>query len=566
LASARFRQFSRAQLYGALSFLALAAVFFIVNRAAYKSYFQDDEFDTLSWAQILPGEVYAKAALSPLFSTLNFRPTGAFYFHEAILHFGLDFPRFVLILHLVHLFNVWLIWLVSRKLGARPAPAALACCFFAFHMALFDAFWKPMYIYDVLCATFCLLAIYAFARRWWIASFAAYWLAYKSKEPAVMLPLVLACYEIWFGKRRWQPLVPFFLASLSFGVQGLLLNPNKDNAYTFRFTLDALRKSSVFYAARILLAPYMGFLVPLAAVLARNRRTWFGLALMGSLFFPLLFLPGRLISAYCYAPFTGLALVVAGVAESAGFVPVAVLMLVWLPLNLDALRAARSTTLARAVEVRHWMAGLERFAATRPRFDALAWTGRIPGFADWGASGAVAVAFHASGLKVYHFDGPEPPELAGLNRVYYLVWSRRELTSALRTPRDPGLAYIRMDEAPGTWQLDAGWHDVEGDHRWTSPHAEAHLERPQGAARFAMRMAVYWDQLTKTGPVTVHVRLNGAELAPRRFDHAGDMEAEWDLPPAPAGPVRVTVEAEPLYEREDGAVGVAVRGIGFTAP
>ena len=41
-----------------------------------------------------------------------------------------------------------------------------------------------------------------------------------------MLPVVLACYEMGvFGQRRWKPLVPFFAASLSFGLQGLLLIP-----------------------------------------------------------------------------------------------------------------------------------------------------------------------------------------------------------------------------------------------------------------------------------------------------------------------------------------------------
>lgn len=561
----RCKKFSTGRWVGGLSFCLLAALFLIVNRGAYKSYFQDDEFDTLSWAQMLPGEVFAKAALSPLFSSSNFRPTGAFYFHEAFLYFGLDFPWFVLIVHLLHLFNVWLVWLVARQLGARPAPAALACCFFAFHMALFDAFWKPMYVYDVLCGTFCLLAVHFYARRWWVASFAAYWLAYKSKEPAVMLPLALACYELCFAERRWQRLVPYFLASLSFGVQGLWLNPNKDNAYTFRFTLAALRQSSLFYAGRVLLVPDEGLLLPMTAFLARNRRTWFGLALMGSLFLPLLFLPGRLVSAYCYAPFTGLAMVVAGVAESAGVLPVAVMMLLWLPLNLDALRAQRSATLATAQEVRNWMGGLERFTAPRPRFDALAWAGRIPGFHDWGVSGAAAVAFHANGLKVYHFEGPEPPQLARLNRVYYLVWNGRALSSAVHTPLGPELPYVRMDEAPGTWQLDAGWHDLEGDHRWTCPHAEAHFDRPAGAARFVMRIVVYWDQLRKTGPLTVRARLNGVELGPRRFDHGGDLEADWDLPPAAAGPVRVEVEAEPLYQPAQDALGVAVRGMGFVA-
>ena len=160
-------------------------------------------------------------------------------------------------------------------------------------MALFDDFWKPMYVFDVLCATFCLLSLWCYASERWVLSFAAFWLAYKSKELAVMLPAVLLAFEIWFGKRRWKPLVPFFLASLSFGVQGMLGNPNRDNDYTFRFTAAALAKTSVFYAGRIFLIPYLGFVTPAFALLARNRRTWFGLAAMGLFLFPMLFLPGR---------------------------------------------------------------------------------------------------------------------------------------------------------------------------------------------------------------------------------------------------------------------------------
>ena len=122
-------------------------------------------------------------------------------------------------------------------------------------------------------------------------SFAAFWLAYKSKELAVMLPVVLVVFEMWFGKRRWKLLAPFFLTSLSFGLQGMLRNPNRDNDYTFRFTAAALAKTSVFYAGRIFLIPYLGFVTPLFAFLARNRRTWFGLAAMGLFLFPMLFLP-----------------------------------------------------------------------------------------------------------------------------------------------------------------------------------------------------------------------------------------------------------------------------------
>ena len=109
-----------------------------------------------------------------------------------------------------------------------------------------------------------------------------------------MLPAVLVLYEYWFGERRFLKLIPFLLASVSFGVQGILLNPNKDknNDYTFHFTLDALRATIPFYAARMLLFPFSG-IVLFALALVRDRRVWFGLAGMTILIATLLFLPGR---------------------------------------------------------------------------------------------------------------------------------------------------------------------------------------------------------------------------------------------------------------------------------
>lgn len=548
-----------------LCFLLLAVSFLIVNRAAYKSYFQDDEFDTLGWAQVGSVTPYLKAAVSPQFSVANFRPTAAFYFRECLLSFGLDFPKFVAILQAIHLLNVWLIWLLARRLGAKTSAAALACIFFAFHMALFDAFWKPMYIYDVLCATFCLLSILFYARRWWVLSFVCYWLAYKSKELAVMLPLVLACYEIWFGKRRWKPLVPFFLASLSFGVQGLLFNPNKDNEYTFRFTPQAFQTSSIFYAGRVLLVPYLGFLVPLAALLSRNRRTWFGLALMGAMFFPLLFLPGRLFSPYCYAPFTGLAIVLAGIVETTGALPVALLILLWLPVDLQELRAQRSVTLARAVQVHAWVDAARGFVRTRPQFDAIAWAGGIPGFARWGITGALSVLFQRADLQVFWIDGGEPPAILKTGRVAYLVWniSTKRLSTTVHATRAADCSYIDAAAAPGTWQLDSGWNDVDGGHRWTAPTAEARLLRPAGATRFVVHWMVPWDQITRTGGETLHVTMDGRELEPRRFDHGGEAQGEWTLSDAPPGPVRVSFAVDPVYQPAAAGLGIAVRSFGF---
>ena len=397
-------------------FLAFAAIFLLANSAAYRGYFQDDEIDNLSWAPFLGPADYLKGVATPLFFPNNFRPVGHYYFHAVEEVAGLNFPAYVAVLQALHLLNVWLLFLVMRRLGAGTYAAAGACLFFGLHMALFDNVWKPMYVFDVLCATFCLASLWAWSAGRWVASFLAFWLAYKSKELAVMLPVVLLAYEVWFGQRRWKSLAPFFLVSLSFGLQGMLENPNKDNDYTFRFTWAALAKTSAFYAGRVFLLPYAGFAVPLFALVARNRRTWFGLAAMALFLVPLLFLPGRMFSAYCYLPFAALAIALSGVADAASPAALAVFLALWLPMDLRELRVRRRETLANAAEVRTWMNGVRAFAASGEKVDGFVYSGTPGGYNSWGIEGALKYFYERNDLVVK----PEGQAVAG--RVARLVW------------------------------------------------------------------------------------------------------------------------------------------------
>jgi hypothetical protein len=407
---------------GLLSFIVMAALFLAMNSGAYRGYFQDDEIDNLSWAPQLPVSDFLKGVATPLFFVNNFRPVGHFYFHAAGKLFGLNFPPYVAVIHTIHLLNVWLLWLVTRRLGATPLAAGAACVFFAFHMALFDALWKPMYVFDISCAAFCLLSLLLYSRGQWVLSFAAFWLAYKCKELAVMLPAVLACYELWFGKRRWKPLALFFVAAASFGIQGMLLNPNKDNDYTFRFTLAALAKTSVYYSGRIFLTPYLGFVMPVAALASRNRRTGFGLAMMALFFFPLLFLPGRMYSAYCYVPFTGLAIAIAGIAENRPPISLALFFALWVPMDIHALRLQRRETLARDYAVRAWVTTAATFADTRPPVDSFVFSGQPDGFERWGVEGALKYLFNRNDLKIANAGEPAATELMRHPPVALLRW------------------------------------------------------------------------------------------------------------------------------------------------
>src|SRR5438552_5140203 len=277
---------------GAALFLTMAALFLIANRAAYKGFFQDDELNNISWTRDIPALEYAKAVFTPKFFNNNFRPVGHYYYRAMSLRYGLDFPKYLPLMHLAHILNVWLVWLLARRLGLPPLASSLGALFFGFDMAVFDVYWKPMYVFDLFCATFSLASILLYTRRRYILSFAAFWLAYKSKELAVMLPVVLACYEFWLAeKKNWKPLIPFFAISLSFGLQGTLLNHNPDSDYTFRFTPAAFWTCLSFYASQIFLIPYAGLALIALPLLIRDRRLWFGAAMLFLFFVPLLFLP-----------------------------------------------------------------------------------------------------------------------------------------------------------------------------------------------------------------------------------------------------------------------------------
>ncbi|MDE3197300.1 MAG: hypothetical protein KGN84_13200, partial [Acidobacteriota bacterium] len=255
-----------------------------MNRRAYDGFFQDDDLDTLAWARSISAHEYAAAFLKPAFDTSNFRPAAHLYYTLMGKAFGMNYPPYVLPIFAIHLTAGLLLFLLLRTLSVRTWQSLGGVAFFLLSATARDTYWKPMYIFDLLCAAFCLASILLWARRRWVLSFVAFWCAYKSKELAVMLPAVLFLYELWFGERKFLRLIPFFAVSLSFGIQGLLLNPNKDNEYTFRFTPDALRATIPFYARRFLYLPMSG-LALLLLVPVRDRRVWFGLSACGLFLF-----------------------------------------------------------------------------------------------------------------------------------------------------------------------------------------------------------------------------------------------------------------------------------------
>jgi hypothetical protein len=427
-----------------------------------------------------------------------------------------------------------------------------------------------MYVFDVLCATFCLLSLLLYAHGRIVWSFVAFWLAYKSKELAVMLPFVLVCYEFWLGRKRWKPLVPFVAAALSFGLQGLLLNPNRnlDNDYTFRFTPAALATTVRFYSGRLFLIPFGGLALAAAPLLTRDRRIWFGLAAMLLFFFPLALLPGRLFGAYCYVPLIGLALAGAVLANADRWRLTAAFFLLWIPWNYAHLRWYRKQALAIAAENRRYVTELIRFAANAPDIRTFLYDDRPPALNVWGIHGALQYVYKRSDLRLACIDDPDGQSALRDPALAVLSWDqlRSRLSVIARGPGTPDAAFIRMDRATPLWQLENGWYPLEAHYRWIRPEATARLFRPERAAGFELTVNIGPDLIRDIGRTEVRVLVGGQLVGTRQFVTNGWQTVRWGLTPSAAGPVEVKFQVQPVYRpsnRDPRPLGLAIGSFGF---
>jgi hypothetical protein len=553
---------------GLALFLAVALLFFIANRGASKGFFQGDELDSLSWTPQIPITDFVKDLVNPIYNARNFRPVGHLYFRIMSRAFGLDFQHYLLPLHLLHLLNVWLLWLVLRNLGASPFAASAGALFFAFHMAVFDVYWKPMYAFDLFCAAFCLLSLLCWIKRRWVLSFLAFWLAYKSKELAVMLPAVLACYEIWFGKRQWRPLIPFFLVSLSFGLQGIFRNPNVGNDYAFRFTPRAVAAGAKFYAGELFGIPFAGFALLALPALHRDRRLWLGVAATVLFFVPLVFLPGRLFSAYWYLPLMGVAMALSSLADGRFGLLAAVFLAAWLPWNYLDLRDYRGQKLEEDAESRNYVAQLRASAASFQGIPTFLYHGMPPSFPPWGAAGVLRYLLPDMNVKMYPMEDPAAAALLQSAAVAALVWveADRKLWIAVHDPQTLDSTYIMMNELTPVWQLTSGWFGIEQGYRWAAPHATARLYRAARATQFEVVLNIGPQVLAALGHSDFSARLNGVPLGTARLTELGIHTVRWPLPPGPPGTVEVEFQADPpcrASDRDPRTLGAAIVSFGF---
>src|ERR1017187_4410266 len=154
-------------------FLAAALVFFSISRPAYRGYFSEDDMATMSWAPIAGADTYYGEILSLRVSALNFRPFATLYYRILGRTAKLRYPPYVAVLQMLHILNTVLLILLLRALGFESMAAGIGALFYAFHFATFEAYFKPMFVFDLLCGTLCLAAFLLYIRGRWLVALAA---------------------------------------------------------------------------------------------------------------------------------------------------------------------------------------------------------------------------------------------------------------------------------------------------------------------------------------------------------------------------------------------------------
>jgi hypothetical protein len=550
-----------------LLLFAIGLTFLILNRAAYKGYFQDDEFDNILATRDVSPADWTSWFLTPRLSKDNFRPAGHIYFYAMNRLAGLRFPSWITPLHALHLLNTLLLWLLLRRFQINPYAAAAGAAFFALNVSAFDVYWKPMYVFDLLCATFALATLNLYARGNWLAAVPAMWLAYKSKELAVMLPVVLLAYEYWFGNRNWKRLAPFFLISLCFGIQALLSPQPKGSPYAFVLTPAAFWQTLQFYSARLFLAPFAGLLLLVIPFLIRDRRVFLGATILVAFFAPLMFLPLRLYPAYTYVPLIGAAIELSVVAALLPLVATLLFFAAWIPWNIHELRADRKMTLTADDQVRVYATGLMDFARRHPDPPILAIYSKPASFQVWGIRAALSYPNPNPRSPLQLMDQSEAVKLGPNVPVTFVKWDpeHNQIRFLAKNPDDPGSSYLTMGPETPFWQLIRGWYDLDSYFRWTEPHATARLFWPPEASEFEMVLNVSPSLLSKNGYVEVRPALNGHTLETHRFDRVGIQSSRWNLPQRdnPVADVELTFQPASRFPPDPRLLGAPVVSFGF---
>lgn len=494
----------RFRLSQAATIAGLVVVFLVANRGAYQGYFSDDDLDNLANTMLAGFDIFWRGFGSFVYDPFNFRPPGHLVYRWMGQAWGLHFAPYVMLIQFVHLLNGLLVYRVAR-FSLEHRGAAIAAIFFAFHPALLAAHWKPMYIFDLLCGLALMSAYYCYRRGWWIGSFVLFWCAYKSKEIAILFPLVLLLDE-WRGERRWLRWWPFVAISLSFSGQALIANSRRPaSPYTLHFNTAAMGECLRFYLRASWGLPWF-FLAGWAWLKSEERRWMTGGILAATMLMgPLLFLPGRLFAVYLYVPLM-FGSVAAGAALGRCSAPILVVALLsYAGFGLRELRAFRRAELTQAQTTREFVESACAVLKGQKGLNKATHEGGPAGLNTWGVEGAIRLCSGNLWLVLQQWD---------LKKI-----SAEE--PVIRWTKMPGLrGVVELTSFDG--ELSGDWFAWDGSFRWMGEKAGAKVKAVPGDRRLVLDLAAAPAE-------EIELVVNGTTLGNRHLIEHGEQMVNFEM-------------------------------------
>jgi hypothetical protein len=498
---------------------AILAVAVLANYDSYRSYFENDDFGTLNWSRATPLRSYLTDLPCLAYPCQHGRPVGFMLYGVLYQRAHLHYPPWALAMLAIALINVALLWRLLAALEFDAIASTLGCLIFVAARALFDGWWKPMFVYDVLSTTFALVMLLAYIRRKWVISFLALWLAMRTKEIALLLPGVLLCYEFTLGTRNFKRLIPFFVPSAIYGFYGILFNQHQPpSPYTMTAAPAALWRSISFYSSKMFGLPYAGLLLAVAPFVARDRRLRFALGAIALQIGMYLLMPNRMLEVYLYMAMTSVAIVIATLAMYHRRT-VALLTIIWAAWQVTLIRKTAGTTIAAADDRRAFTTSLRGVPSAPDYF----YQDAPESFGHFGGEYAIRVMTNAKSvyrLDDEHFPVDRPTPL--------LTWDsrRRMLDQSVFSAAEA--AHFDRSQKPPPWLRD--WPvDYEG-YRAVSEPLTARLFRPKSATAFEI------EACGRPGFV-LRSEVAGVALPVITFSAPGCVTKSY---PLAAGPLRLT--------------------------
>ena len=133
----------------------------------------------------------------------------------------------------------------------------------------------------------------------------------------------------------------------------------------------------------------------------------------------------------------------------------------------------------------------------------------------------------------------------------------------------PEATLLDVSDPTSTQQLVSGFHEVEGDFRWTAGSFVARLNPPRAAvgkrARLVMQLFVPEVLVHSRHDTELACALDEVALPSQRYDSAGPTELVRDTPPLSAAPAKLSCTLShpmppgPTDQRELGIVVTKIR-------